>query len=68
MVEGDGRRKWGQSPVDIDENNAIGIKFPALIMSGHWSQHGEAKMRNIGSTGEYRSAYDQNQKFFYYRG
>lgn len=59
IVEGDGRRKWGQSPVDIDENNAIGIKFPALIMSGHWSQDGEAKMRNIGSTGEYQSAYDR---------
>lgn len=24
-------------------------------MSGHWSQDGEAKMRNIGSTGEYQS-------------
>ncbi|KAK9303673.1 hypothetical protein QLX08_004681 [Tetragonisca angustula] len=46
---GDGR-KWGQSPIDIDENNAIGIKFPALIMSGHWNQDGKVKMRNNGTT------------------
>lgn len=43
-------RKWGQSPIDIDEQNAIPIKFPALIMSGHWSNDGKAKMRNTGTT------------------
>ncbi|KZC12499.1 Carbonic anhydrase 7, partial [Dufourea novaeangliae] len=43
-------RKWGQSPIDIVEDNAIGIKFPALIMSGHWNQDGEIRMRNTGST------------------
>ncbi|XP_043259963.1 carbonic anhydrase 7-like [Colletes gigas] len=47
--ESDGR-KWGQSPVDISEDSAIPIKFPALLMSGHWSQDGDAKMRNTGST------------------
>lgn len=26
--------------------------FPALIMSGHWNQDGEAKMRNTGKTGD----------------
>ncbi|XP_076678671.1 carbonic anhydrase 7 [Andrena cerasifolii] len=41
---------WGQSPIDIDDNNVIGIQFPPLIMSGHWSQDGEAKMRNTGTT------------------
>ena len=51
IILGDGR-KWGQSPIDIDENNAIGIKFPALIMSGHWNQDGKVKMRNNGTTGE----------------
>ncbi|XP_006612314.1 carbonic anhydrase 7-like [Apis dorsata] len=45
-----GGRKWGQSPIDIDERNLIKIKFPALIMSGHWNNDGEAKMRNIGTT------------------
>lgn len=53
LSKGDGR-KWGQSPVDIDESSAVWVKFPALIMSGHWSQDGDAKMRNIGSTGDYR--------------
>ncbi|KAG7190972.1 hypothetical protein KM043_007021 [Ampulex compressa] len=46
---GDSRR-WGQSPVDVDENNIVGIQYPPLMMSGHWSQEGEAKLTNTGTT------------------
>ncbi|XP_076295501.1 carbonic anhydrase 2 [Lasioglossum baleicum] len=49
LCAGDGR-KWGQSPIDIDEEKAVGIKFPALVMSGHWSQDRDIKMTNTGTT------------------
>nr|XP_050860646.1 carbonic anhydrase 7-like isoform X1 [Vespula vulgaris] len=44
--------KWGQSPVDIDDNHVLRVEYPPLTMSGHWNQEGYANIKNTGSTGK----------------
>ncbi|XP_046743775.1 carbonic anhydrase 1-like isoform X2 [Diprion similis] len=46
----EGRKQLGQSPINLDEENVIGIQLPPLIMSGHWSQDGYTTLVNTGST------------------
>lgn len=44
-------KQWCQSPINLEEEKALGIQLPPLVMSGHWNQDGSVRLVNTGSTG-----------------
>ncbi|XP_048512804.1 uncharacterized protein LOC105687851 [Athalia rosae] len=45
-----GNKQSGQSPINLEEENAVGIQLPPLVMSGHWNQDGSTWLVNTGTT------------------